>query len=289
MANKNNPYGYNVISEGNEVTNSKYLFENDDAILGNEEQPNSSFENSKNDNAEKKNGVVGIPCQILDEEGNIITSLPEIIYDLFEREYGIKIEYDSDNMLIYYISDIQTNLSVSAIAKSILVKELKQRNNNNKIVLGLENLIVKPQNRPSGPAVTIGQISWFDLSYFDSSFNFKKGFIYQNFNDEASKRTTNLAKVFEHDYLFHNVKSIDNSKQENIRQPKYIGAYKPGKVEERVNEIRNQIGLQEYLALNYQLVKNGKSIKYFGSIDQLKLIKSVDDLEANSNAQLIST
>lgn len=283
---KNNEYGYNVVTEGNEVTNSKYLFENDERVLGNEEESYISYNRDNSSNEKRTN--VGIPCQILDENGRIISYLPEIIYNMFELEYGIKVEYDSDNMLLYYISDTQTNLPVSQIANRMLIKELQQRNNKNKLVFGVEDLIVKPQNLPSGPAVTIGQISWFDLSYFDNSFNFKKGFIYQNFSEEAAKRTTNLAKVFEHDFLFHNVKGINNRVQEDITKKNYIGAFKPGKVEEMVNQIREQINLNNYLALNYQLVKDGKSIKYFGTKEQMKLIKSPDDLEANSNAQLIS-
>lgn len=303
----NNEQKVFVITDSNEVTNSGKLFENNNEVLGFSSIYINKFSNSIGDdmlsshpasptedrleNNIEKRVLYGIPTIFLNEFDEMVFEIPLVVKNLFEIEYGIGVKYDSKNLLLQFDYDATNSDSAfkqSKIAKNILVKELKKKNNKNSLVFGGPNLTWMYQGKkiPTGPAVTEPiekNITYVDLSYFnEANLQFTKMFNYVNFpSDEYFKRTTNLGRVFEHDFVFHNVKSKNGTFEDSNK-----GSYRPGSIESNVNEIRIEIGLENYVAYNYMARVEDRFIKYFGNKTHLKEIKNFKDVLKYASAFL---
>lgn len=300
-----NQDGYGVVDwNDNSTTEYSKLFENDRVVLGDDDEL-SNYRQEGEEGSNQKSNNKGIPCIVWDDDGRALSELPDIIYKLFAKEYGIVIKYNSTNKLIQFDSEIETSFKVSQSAKKIIFKELQETHNKNKIVVGndlynssekgvfVPKNLATPTDRQISPAFTLNNTSYFDVSFFDSdTLLYIKMFEYIEFSDEKHKRTANFCKVFEHDFIGHNVKNIHNDIEENPSYKHYKGSYKPGRVENLVNSIRIENGLSEVQALNYVYVevKDNNLImkKFFGSSELLSNITSLKDIGQNYKSALFS-
>jgi RHS repeat-associated protein len=224
-----------------------------------------------------------IPITVYDDNGkkvkskNVTDAQISKLVTMYKNEYGINVTYDKKNGTLVYASDAKTDLKVSADARGVMMNQLKQGEiSDNKVVIGTGMAINKKSGDVSfgksgstlgknqlmaGPAVTKGNTSYFDmglvnndLSMSDKSFKWNTQ---EGFGGDANKRTFNFARVFEHDFIGHNINGLSDGVSPTDS---------PGGAEALVNTYRSQMGLGSVQATNYQTNNNGmgRVLKYFG-------------------------
>ena len=176
------------------------------------------------------------------------------IQNLFAKEYGINLEYKKGNLFrrgrLYATGTTKTNLSISKKAQSDWLKVLDKRT----IAKSEKGRIVKLKigfNEFTKPAETYNEITSperttnltkIDLGYFGDDNNFKPTVLDYGGMPDFAKRTFNLARAFEHDYLGHGIMELDDDKAKTRTTPLDI-----------VNVYREQMGLGDYKRLQYNV------------------------------------
>jgi RHS repeat-associated protein len=223
-----------------------------------------------------------IPITVYDDNGkavkkkNVTNDQISKIVTMYQTEYGISVSYDKKNGTLVYAGEAKTDLKVSADAKAVMMKQLaKGEISEHKIAIGTGLGINTKTNELSfgnksasgdivmaGAAATNGKISYFDLGLVNSDLSLsEKSFkwnTFPDFGDKSNKRTFNFARIFEHDFVAHNVMGIGSDGTDPVNST--------GPAEAVVNTYRTQMGLSNVQAKNYQTnnIELKRALKYFG-------------------------
>lgn len=179
-----------------------------------------------------------------DKERRKLNTIPEVVQKMFNDEYGVKVGYNSETNMLYYVGETETSNTVSESAKEIITNALKDEATGKEAVKKYGE-ITFGYNISTVKAVDWGQTQGFRHSYIDLA-DFKadgtlKGFNYSKLvNYGYSTRTFNMARVFEHEWIGHNVN--------NLRDGLLVNT-KPGGVERLMNKFRAEMNLPA--RLNY--------------------------------------
>lgn len=198
-------------------------------------------------------GLSGIPASIIGKNGQLQKSLPSMIVNMFRLEYGISVGYNGKR--IYYKGEAKSSQAVSQSMKAEVKTVLKHKQNI-QLELGY-NLKQK-----SGADVNIGvaydyfPLAQIDLADFDDDLTTNK----QIYPSGVDPRFMNLARVFEHEYIGHKLKKL-NDYYPGISQ---VG---PGPVEDWLNQtVRKDLHLWHRITYSSIDPKTGATGYYIGKI-----------------------
>ena len=62
-----------------------------------------------------------IATVFLDEKGNRLSSIPDVVQQMFNKEWGIKVGYNAETGMMYYDGDVETDLKVSESARETVL------------------------------------------------------------------------------------------------------------------------------------------------------------------------
>lgn len=227
-----------------------------------------------------------IPIKVYDENGKLVEkndvtpAQVKRLISMYQTEYGIDVSYDKENGTLVYAGEAKTDLKVSEDARNVMMNQLKKGTiSQNKIEIGtgmginskgevsFGNESANGDMVMAGPAVTIDRTSYFDMGLINEDLSLNsKSFTLSVVEGSVSdaKRSSNFARIFEHDFVIHNVYQIADDGDRPSTSP--------GPVESLVNGYRNQMGLGSFQALNYQSPGAARTaIKYYGDSSTGKL------------------
>jgi RHS repeat-associated protein len=235
-----------------------------------------------------------IPITVYDDNGkkvkkkDVTSEQISKLTTMYQNEYGISVSYNSKKGTLVYAGEAKTDLKVSADAKSVMMGQLeKGKISDNKIAIGTGMAINTQTNEVSfgnksasgsnvlaGPAVTLGKTSYFDMGLVNSDLSMtSKSFTLSTLdgNSADAARATNFARIFEHDFIGHNVNKILTD------GPRNGYGSSPGPVEALVNTYRVQMGLGSFQATNYMSPgAGGTAIKYYGESGKTNAVLQVN-------------
>ncbi len=283
----NNTFGYQGSLVDNEIYSnnnsiSTYFRENDSRIgrwwsvdpkAG--ANPNQSPYCSMDNNPIVKNDIRGdeIPTTMYDEEGNETNIIPQELQEMFNSEYGIVVGYNSDTKMLYQVDECDPDQNISMTAKGALEQELQVGCvSENALVFGYNlgvsaNVSGKDVSGPIVGGLNISPIktSYIDLADFDNGmwedaqYGSTETSPFYTTRCIDDPRTFNLARVFEHEYIGHNIYGLSDEPKDNT-------GFNPGPCSIAVNKFSQEIGLDmrityksQWSAYNY---KTKKSIDY---------------------------
>jgi len=254
--------------------------------------PYSCFE----DNPILFNDILGdsIPTRFTDANGNKLNAIPAELQEHFEKEYGVKLAYNSKTEMLYYAGEGETDLKISPSAKKILVDALKDTKTGVKALKkygrlnfgyqmpypngARENLTLGASGK-TREFFSYGRIStkyreaYFDLADFD--FDNEGKAYYMKFQN-VPNRAYNLARVFEHEWIGHVLRKK--------RDPSFSPGRRQGATVEIVNEFQVEMGLP--MRLNYGLVNVNGEIIFGNTLDKGYLKSVIDKLERGDKTGL---
>ncbi len=201
-----------------------------------------------------------ISVSFLDQDGNKLSKVPLVVQRMFNREYGIKVGYNSDTEMLYYDGETKTDNKVSKRAKKIIVNALKETDPKKikkfgSITFGYN---LKNPNGGINPKIDGGGTHAFKDAYIDlADFNGTgrmKGKDYRN----VPMRAYNLGRVFEHEWIGHVVNGVGDVGMLGGRLD-----LNPGAAASVVNEFRKEMGLP--IRLNYGTTSVYRGTIFFGN------------------------
>ncbi len=200
-----------------------------------------------------------ISVSFLDQDGNKLSKVPLVVQRMFNREYGIKVGYNSDTEMLYYDGEIDTNNKVSKSAKDIIVGALKETDSKKtkgfgSITFGynLKNPNGGINSDVNGGGTHAYRDAYIDLSDFNGTGR-QKGYDYKN----VPVRALNLGRVFEHEWIGHVLNKTGD--RDGLRR----FDINPGGAASVVNEFRREMGLP--IRLNYGTTNVYTGTMFFGS------------------------
>ncbi|MCP9751020.1 hypothetical protein EGI32_08555 [Ferruginibacter sp. HRS2-29] len=217
-------------------------------------------------------------------------AIPDLVQKMYNKEYGIKVGYNAKTQMLYYDGDVETDEKVSQSARSMLIAHLSSTDSKEKsmrkfgdIVFGYTGIKTTNGNEVSashGMAGTnfiriLGRGSRHTLFVNMDAYNDDltlKEWDYSGLTSRGfSKRTFNMARMYEHEYFGHGIKR----KQDPSRE-----GFTAGKVEFLPNLFRTEMGLPK--RSNYG-INTGKGLVILFGIDAKEVRK------INFNYSLVPT
>lgn len=139
-----------------------------------------------------------------DKEGNRTNKVPDVVKKMFQKEFGIKVGYNSKTNMLYLDEVVDSELSQSETATSTLVNALTDTNTGDeagkhgKIEFGYDRRTKNGDGWVGNGAYSSGWVQ-INLADFDSngqSKHFRPSSI-------TNPRLNNIARTFEHEYFGH--------------------------------------------------------------------------------------
>ena len=156
-----------------------------------------------------------IPTTFYDADGNISNSVPDVIQQMFNKEYGISVAYNSSTGMLYQSGETETENTVSEPGKAVVEKALGEGVTSTKLIFGYSlGYESRDEKRSIEGGEHIGRpksgVAVVDLADFDQNGGFLAGFGNESFN----ARSLNLGRTFEHEFFGHGLAGYRGGKYE---------------------------------------------------------------------------
>jgi RHS repeat-associated protein len=193
-----------------------------------------------------------------DKDGNRTNEIPQALADAFAKEYGIKLGYNAETGMLGGSVMENAGSGVSTEGQEMMMNELGTTESKASLVVGFNLGYIDDEALGGGyKEVAYGQVArgtktaFIDLGDFDKQGNLL-GVTYPK---GLNKRTLNIARVIEHEFLGH---AVNDKRDDNT----YLSEVDKGSTERSIESIRK--GLNLLPRLSYYSERNGQGGIWFG-------------------------
>lgn len=204
-----------------------------------------------------------IPVQFTDEQMKNVdeNGVPKDVQALFNKEYGIKVGLTEEGALTY-LETVNPEQMISMTARNTMKEKLMPDAENTGYLVfvndkDMETAYFSKETEVDG--TTFKNATVINTYYFNDDFTMKGD--YEGDWTDFEKRSQNMARVLEHEYIGHFIRGLDDDYWSGGKSAGVGGAVVVS------NQIREEIGLGHVQRMQYNPTEGGRVLYGDWSID----------------------